>query len=204
MDEGTMARIFEPFFTTKEKGTGLGLSTAYGIVKQSGGSIDVYSEPGIGTTIKIYIPRVTEEAVAIARPGVIPFEKLRGSETILVVEDEEIVRKLIRQTLVQYGYDVLDAGCGDDAIDACSRRKAAIHLMLTDVVLPDMTGVDLSRRLAAILPEMKVIFMSGYTNIGVLQEGILESDVAFIQKPFTSETLARRIREVLDSKTTVH
>jgi PAS domain S-box-containing protein len=204
MDEGTMARIFEPFFTTKEKGTGLGLSTAYGIVKQSGGSIDVYSEPGIGTTIKIYIPRVTEEAVAIARPGVIPFEKLRGSETILVVEDEDIVRILVRQILAHYGYDVLDVGCGEEAVDVCSRRKAAIHLMLTDVVLPDMTGVDLSRRLAAILPEMKVIFMSGYTNVGVLQEGILESDVAFIQKPFTSETLACKIREALDSKSTVH
>jgi len=204
MDEGTMARIFEPFFTTKEKGTGLGLATAYGIVKQSGGSIDVYSEPGLGTTIKVYIPGVSEEAVAISRQSAAPFEKPGGSETILVVEDEEIVRKLIRQTLVQYGYDVLDAGCGDEAIDACSRRESAVHLVLTDVVLPDMSGVDLSRRLAAIMPEMRVIFMSGYTRTGILQEGLLESDVEFIQKPFTSETLARRIREVLDAKSTVH
>jgi DNA-binding NtrC family response regulator len=121
-----------------------------------------------------------------------------------VVEDEDIVRILVRQILAHYGYDVLDVGCGEEAVNVCSRRKAAIHLMLTDVVLPDMTGVDLSRRLAAILPEMKVIFMSGYTNVGVLQEGILESDVAFIQKPFTSETLACKIREALDSKSTVH
>jgi CheY-like chemotaxis protein len=204
MGEGTMARIFEPFFTTKEKGTGLGLSTAYGIVKQSGGSIDVYSEPGLGTTIKIYIPGVSDEAVAISRQSAAPFEKLGGSETILVVEDEEIVRNLVRQTLVHYGYDVIDAGCGEEAVDMCSGRKATIHLMLTDVVLPDMSGVDLSKRLAAIMPEMKVIFMSGYTSVGILQEGLLESDVEFIQKPFTSETLARRIREVIDSKSTVH
>lgn len=204
MDAGTMARIFEPFFTTKEKGTGLGLATAYGIVKQSGGSIDVYSEPGLGTTIKVYIPRVSEEAVAISRQSAAPFEKPGGSETILVVEDEELVRKLIQQTLVQYGYDVLDAGCGDEAIDVCSRRNATIHLLLTDVVLPDITGVELSKRLAVIRPAMKVIFMSGYTSVGILQEGLLESDVEFIQKPFTSESLARKIREVLDSKSTVH
>jgi CheY-like chemotaxis protein len=204
MDEGTMARIFEPFFTTKEKGTGLGLATAYGIVKQSGGSMDVYSEPGLGTTIKIYIPGVSEEAVAISRQSAAPFEKPGGSETILVVEDEEIVRDLIRQTLARCGYDVLDAGCGEEAIDACSRREATVHLVLTDVVLPDMSGVDLSKRLAAIMPAMKVIFMSGYTSVGVLQEGLLESGVEFIQKPFTSESLARKIREVLDSKSTVH
>ncbi len=204
MDERTKARIFEPFFTTKEKGTGLGLATAYGIVKQSGGSIDVYSEPGLGTTIKIYIPRVSEEAVAIPRQSPVPHEKLHGGETVLVVEDEDVVRILVRQILVHYGYDVLDAGCGDEAIDVCSRRKATIHLMLTDVVLPDITGMELSKRLAVIMPGMKVIFMSGYTNIGNLQEGVLESDLAFIQKPFSSESLARKIREVLDSKSTVH
>jgi two-component system cell cycle sensor histidine kinase/response regulator CckA len=200
MDEGTLARIFEPFFTTKElgKGTGLGLSTVYGIVKQSGGHINVYSEPGIGTTFKMYFPLVEETVTDISKAGALPSEELRGSETILVVEDEELVREMIREILVQYGYTVLEARSGGEAVDLCSRHQGTIHLMLTDVVMPGMNGVELSKRLAPIQPEMRVLFMSGYTADAIVHQGVLDSGIAFIQKPFAIASLTHKVREVLD------
>ena len=202
MDEKTQARIFEPFFTTKEKGTGLGLSTVYGIVKQHSGSIWVYSVPGAGTTFKAYFPRAyektTEQAFVAAEP--LP-EELRGSETVLLVEDEEMIRHLIREMLSRQGYQVLEASGGGDAIDLCSRFRGTIHLMLTDVVMPTMSGVELSKRLASRQPSMKVLFMSGYTGNAIVHQGILEPGIAFLQKPFTLGTLARKIRVVLGAGT---
>jgi PAS domain S-box-containing protein len=203
MDKETLGKIFEPFFTTKEKGTGLGLATTYGIVKQSGGSINVYSEPGHGTTTRIYFPRVAEAATSISRPGPRP-EKLQGSETILLVEDEALVRDLVQKILVEFGYNVLFAGCGNEAIDAHSRHQEPIPMMLTDVVLPDISGVELAKRLKSLQPEMKVLFMSGYTSSNIFEDGILDSGAAFIQKPFSVVSLASKVREVLDSKSTVH
>jgi len=199
MDEETLARIFEPFFTTKERGTGLGLSTVYGIVKQSGGHINVYSEPGIGTTFKMYFPHVEETVTGISRAGTLPSEELRGSETILVVEDEDLVRQMVREILVQYGYSVLEARSGGESVDLCSRHQGTIHLMLTDVVMPGMNGVELSKRLAPIQPEMKVLFMSGYTANAIAHQGFLDPGIAFIQKPFTMDSLAHKVREVLGS-----
>ena len=201
MDEGTVARIFEPFFTTKEKGTGLGLSTVYGIVKQSGGHINVYSEPGIGTTFKMYFPAVEEKVTESSGPGTLPSEELRGDETILVVEDEEPVRQMVREILVLYGYTVLEARSGGEAVDLCSRHQGPVHLMLTDVVMPGMNGVELSKRLAPAQPEMQVLFMSGYTAEAITHQGFLEPGIAFIHKPFTMDSLARKMREVLDSGT---
>jgi len=203
IDEGTLMNIFDPFFTTKEKGTGLGLATTYGIVEQSGGGIYVYSKPGDGTTFRIYFPRVTGVAISISQPSLRP-EKLRGSETILLVEDENLVRDMVHQILVEYGYDVLFAACGNEAIDAHSRHRKPIPLILTDVGLPDFSGVELAKRLKSMQPDMKVLFMSGYTSSNIYQDGILESGAAFIQKPFSVVSLASKIREVLDSKSTVH
>jgi PAS domain S-box-containing protein len=203
MDKKTQMNIFEPFFTTKEKGTGLGLATAYGIVKQSGGSINVYSEPGHGTTFRIYFPRVTEVATSMSQSSPHP-EKLQGSETILLVEDENLVRDLVHKILVEFGYKVLFVGCGSEAIDAHSRHPEPIPMVLTDVVLPDISGVELAKRLKSMRPEMKVLFMSGYTSSNIYEDGILESGAAFIQKPFSVVSLASKVREVLDSKSTVH
>ena len=201
MDEETLARIFEPFFTKKERGTGLGLSTVYGIVKQSGAHINVYSEQGMGTTFKMYFPRVEATVTEIPGAGALPSGDLRGSETILVVEDEELVRQMVREILVQYGYTVLEARSGGEAVDLCSRHQGPVHLMLTDVVMPGMNGMELSKRLAPIQPRMKVLFMSGYTANAIVFQGILELGIAFIHKPFTMDSLARKVREVLGSGT---
>jgi two-component system, cell cycle sensor histidine kinase and response regulator CckA len=191
-------RIFEPFFTTKEKGkgTGLGLSTAYGIVKQSGGNIWVYSEPGQGTTLKIYLPQV-DEPLEELREEVVK-EISRGHETILLVEDEEVVRKLAVRVLKRQGYKVLDAPDGGKAFMLCEAYKEPIHLILTDVVMPGMSGRKLADRLKEIHPEIKVLYMSGYTDNAILHHGILEPGINFIQKPFTVDALARKVREVLD------
>jgi PAS domain S-box-containing protein len=192
-------RIFEPFYTTKEKskGTGLGLSTVYGIVKQSGGNIWVYSELGQGTTFKIYLPR-EEEPLEEVREKVVKEELSRGSETVLVVEDEEELRKLAVRFLEKQGYKVLEASQGDEALFICGQHEEPIHLLVTDVVMPGMSGRELSERLTSLCPEIKILYMSGHTNGAIFHHGVLEPGVNFLQKPFTPEALARKVREVLE------
>jgi PAS domain S-box-containing protein len=191
-------RVFDPFFTTKEKGkgTGLGLSTVYGIVKQSEGNIWVYSEPGQGTTLKIYLPQI-DEPVDELKEEVVK-EIARGNETILVVEDDETVRKLAVRILKKQGYRVLEASEGGTALLLGEEFKDPIHLILTDVVMPKMSGRQLVERLKEIHPEMKALYMSGYTDNAVLHHGVLEKGTNFIQKPFTVENLTRKVRGVLD------
>jgi len=192
--------IFEPFFTTKEigKGTGLGLSTVYGIVKQSGGNIWAYSEPGMGATFKIYLPRVDEPLEEI-REKVLNEEIPWGDETILAVEDEEKVRKLAAQILKGQGYTVLEASDGEEAIRVAEKHAGnEIHLLLTDVVMPGISGHELANHLVSLFPKMKVLFMSGYADNAIVHHGVLEVGVNYIQKPFTVDALARKVREVLD------
>ncbi len=199
MDPETKSRLFEPFFTTKEpgKGTGLGLATVYGIVNQSGGFVWVYSEPGQGTTVKVYFPRV-EEAPQTAPPAApADAEPQRGSETILLVEDEEAVRTIARLALTRRGYRVLVAANGGEALLAGERETGPIHLLLTDVVMPGMGGPELARRLAALRPAMKLLFMSGYADRAVARHGLIESGARFLEKPFTPESLLRKVRDVL-------
>ncbi len=201
MDPETQTHIFEPFFTTKEqgKGTGLGLATVFGIVKQSGGTIFVYSEPGKGSTFKVYLPRV-EDVLKAAGPARRAREELRGTETILLVEDEAAVRHLVRETLVARGYNVLEAHTPSHAAQMGEQHAQPIHLMLTDIVMPGMSGKQLADKVASLHPEMKVLFMSGYTDNAVVLHGVLEADTAFLQKPFTPEVLARKVREVLEAR----
>jgi two-component system cell cycle sensor histidine kinase/response regulator CckA len=198
MDRETQGRIFEPFFTTKEvgKGTGLGLSTVFGIVQQSGGHISVYSELGKGTTFNVYLPKV-DAPVDVLRPSVSP-ATLRGTETILLVEDEEPVRAIVGSILRRQGYRVLPAQHPEEALVFSERHPGPIHLLLTDVVMPGMSGPELAKRLLATRPETKVLCMSGYTDDSVVRHGVLESGVAFIQKPIMPTSLATKIREVLD------
>ena len=199
MDAETRLQIFEPFFTTKAEGegTGLGLATVYGIVKQSGGYIWVYSEPGRGTTFKVYLPRVDEapQAVRAATPAAAP---PRGHETILLVEDAEALREVIRETLEERGYTLLVAAEGEEALDLARQHQEPIELLLTDVVMPKLGGADLAKRLKALRPGIRVLHMSGYTNGAISQGGVLAEGVALLEKPFTSDKLARVVREVLD------
>jgi CheY-like chemotaxis protein len=198
MDKKTQARIFEPFFTTKEegKGTGLGLSTVYGIVKQSGGNIWVYSEPGHGTTFRIYLPRIEEAAEAV-EPDEAPEPSPRGSETILLVEDEAGVRNLAKTILQTQGYTVLEAAQGEEALRLSGQHEGLIHLMVTDMVMPEMNGRELAERLKPLRPNMKILFVSGYTEKAIGHHGELDPGMAFLQKPFTPQTLARKVRQVL-------
>jgi signal transduction histidine kinase len=202
MDEETRQQIFEPFFTTKEpgKGTGLGLSMVYGIVRQSGGNIWVYSEEGTGTTFKIYFPRVTAEAQEYKRTNGFA-EVPKGCETILLVEDAALVRTLARQVLETAGYRVLEAESGEAALRICeSINGTRIDLLLTDVVMPGMSGNDMSKILLAKQPDMPVLYMSGYTDDAIVQHGVLEPGINFLQKPFSPGALAVKVREVLDAR----
>jgi hypothetical protein len=197
MDDETRARVFEPFFTTKPQGsgTGLGLSTVYGIVKQSQGSVWVYSEPGRGSSFKVYFPTVQAPA---SRPADQPdFELLSGSETILIVEDEPSLRELLRRVLAQHGYVAVAAATAEEALTIARRHTGPLHLLITDVVLPQMNGRVLADELAAIRPETRVLFMSGYTDDAVVRSGSVERGAPFLQKPFTPEGVARKVREVL-------
>ncbi len=198
MDQATMTRLFEPFFSTKgEKGTGLGLATVHGIVKQSGGHVGVYSEVGRGTTFKVYLPRLAQRAPPEkARPEQAAMP--RGSETVLLVEDEDGVRALSRHVLQSSGYIVLEAHDGLEAIRVAEQHKGRIDLLLTDVVMPRMSGREVAERLAGMHAGMKVLFLSGYTDDAVVRHGILEAEVAFLQKPFSPGSLAAKVREVLD------
>lgn len=199
MDADTQLRIFEPFFTTKEqgKGTGLGLATVYGIVKQSGGSIWVYSEQGIGTTFKIYLPQV-KESPHQGRSAEAA-KTIKGAETILLAEDEELVRNLAREVLQGYGYSVIEAANGVQALQMSEQHAGEINLLLTDIVMPEMNGPELAVRLQQIRPSMKVLYMSGYTDNAVVHQGVLNQNHNFIQKPFSPIALAEKVRVVLDS-----
>ena len=198
MDDETKSRIFEPFFTTKGpgKGTGLGLATVYGIVRQSGGGIAVESELGQGSTFRIYFPL---ELAPIDRAPTVspPVEKSSNFETVLVVEDEEIVRELVCDVLAEQGYQVFCAADGHEALQMAGDHHGHIHLLITDVIMPHINGPELAELLSAARPEMKVLFVSGYSNNDIGDHGVLDTRIDLLQKPFTPQTLARKVRDVL-------
>jgi PAS domain S-box-containing protein len=199
MDQKVKEHLFEPFFTTKEAGggTGLGLATVHGIMKQSGGHVWVYSEPGWGTTFKLHFPLVPSPETLPAESTPVA-EALGGSETILVVEDDDLVRSLIREFLTSMGYIVILAADSGEALKVATERPQEVHLLLTDVVMPGMSGWDLVDRVAAIAPHIRVLFMSGYSDESVASRGILEDGLAFLQKPFSRQSLSAKVRMVLD------
>jgi two-component system cell cycle sensor histidine kinase/response regulator CckA len=201
MDEATKARIFEPFFTTKEpgKGTGLGLATVFGIVKQSEGHVTVYTEPGRGTTFKVYLPLVEERATSSkSTPGL--KLSVQGTETILLAEDEPALRTMTRHVLALQGYNVLEASNGEKALRMAEEYRGTIHLLVTDVVMPVLSGRLLAERLTALRPGIKVLYLSGYTDDAVVRHGVLQADTAFLQKPFTPSALTAKVRDILDQE----
>ncbi|HWC74316.1 MAG TPA: ATP-binding protein, partial [Gemmatimonadales bacterium] len=202
MDDATRRRIFEPFFTTKPKGkgTGLGLSTVYGIVRQSGGSITVYSRPGEGSTFRCYFPPATpaKNETDSATTG----DDSRGHETVLVTEDESQMRGLLRRCLASRGYHVLEARHGPEALEIAARHEGTIHLLLTDVVMPHMSGKELAERLQRLRPGLRVLFISGYSDEAIERHGVLAPATTFLQKPLQPDSLARAVRRVLDQATT--
>jgi PAS domain S-box-containing protein len=198
MDEATQTHVFEPFFTTKApgKGTGLGLSTVYGIVKQSGGYLDLESKPGAGSTFTVYLPRL-DQVVEPPKVKIPITASFRGEETVLLVEDEEVLRGLLAKFLRLYGYTVLEASHGGEALLTCERHQGPIHLMVTDVVMPQMSGRELADRLTPLRPDMKVLYMSGYTEDALVQHGVADLSAVFLQKPFKPLELARQAHAVL-------
>jgi CheY-like chemotaxis protein/anti-sigma regulatory factor (Ser/Thr protein kinase) len=200
MDQPTRARIFEPFFTTKEKGkgTGLGLSTVYGIVRQSGGNVWVYSEPGQGTTFKVYLPRELSATAPMTIAPTVDRAQSPATETVLVVEDEDALRKIARRALDAVGYTVLIAAGGDEALRISARHDGHIHLLVTDVVMPKMGGRALADEFSKTRPAAKVLYMSGYTDDAIVHHGVLDAGTHFLAKPFTAADLTRKVREVLD------
>ncbi len=200
MDEKTRSRVFDPFFTTKEKvgGTGMGLSTVYGIVNQNNGYVWVYSEPGKGTSFKVYFPKVAEDVTAGNERAKVS-DEISGSETVLIVEDNDALRKLAKNALRKYGYEILEAENGEKALNVSETHEGPVHLLLTDVVMPRMSGTDLSEKLQSIRPETRVIYMSGYTADAIVRNGILRQDINFIEKPFSLESLGKKVRQVLDN-----
>jgi CheY-like chemotaxis protein len=200
MDADTKARIYEPFFSTKpaDKGTGLGLATVYGIVKQSGGDIWVYSEVGHGTTFKVFLPRVSDvsEASQVIEPRSVT---ARGTETIILAEDEESVRRLAQRVLEGAGYTVLVARNGSEAQQISEQHSGQIHLLVTDMVMPMMNGRQLAERLRECRPDLRVLYLSGYTDTTVVRKGLLDGGALFLQKPFSNDLLTRKVREALDT-----
>ena len=199
MDEETRSHLFEPFFTTKPrgKGTGLGLATAYGIVKQSGGYIWVYSEVGRGATFKIYLPRVDAPTEVVTVPP--ELGSVAGTETVLLAEDDALLLPLARDVLKRLGYTVLEARTPADAIAVAQAHSGVIHLLVSDVVMPGESGLKLARRLLEVRPNLRVLYISGYSDEAVVRHGLLDPGTTFLQKPFTPAALARKVREVLDA-----
>ena len=198
MSPEVRARVFEPFFTTKEqgRGTGLGLAVVHGIVSQSGGGIEVYSEAGRGTTFRVYLPTASgavEPTVSQAQEG-----PAHGSETVLVVEDEESIRRLSTRALRSHGYRVLQACDGEDALALLHRYGGAVDILVTDVVMPRMDGRTLAEQMKVLMPGVKVLYTSGYTDDAVVRHGLLQAEVAFLSKPYTPKALLRKIRQVLE------
>lgn len=199
ISEDNLSKVFEPFFTTKKEseGTGLGLSTCYGIVKQSGGDIQINSETDVGTTVKIYFPRAAQEA----SPQKLSLEGgvyQTGDETILVVEDEASLRKMVKRILSNHGYTVIVAGHGEEALRIIHDYDNPIDLVITDVIMPRMGGKELSDRIQSLNDTMKILFMSGYTDQSIVHQGVIDPGVFFIQKPFTQQSLLKKVRDVLD------
>jgi CheY-like chemotaxis protein len=202
MDAATQSRIFEPFFTTKEagKGTGLGLSTVYGIVTQSGGSVSCYSEPGRGTTFKIYLPHADGQAEQPGK-GARRAAVSRGKESVLIVEDDDAVRSVAQRILATHGYGVLEAADGAAALRLCAQTSPPVDLILTDMIMPEMSGAEMARQLRERHPGIRVLYMSGYTGEAARRQRMLEPGAECIEKPFTPEALAAKVREMLDAST---
>jgi CheY-like chemotaxis protein len=200
MDEQVQRHIFEPFFTTKDmgRGSGLGLATTHGIVRQSGGHIWLYSEPGRGTTFKVYLPRATDGAARATEP-VEPQRAPSGAETVLVVEDEAMVRRFAVLALERLGYHALEAPDGNAALETAAAFGGRIHLLFTDVVMPHMNGQELAGRIRELQPDVRVLYASGYTDNAIVHHGVLDPGVAFLQKPYTVLELSAKVRQVLDT-----